>query len=75
MIFIFHLTDEEQLLLKDYSLKNISITPDCELVIRRKQPFVQVRFQPIRWNADSSVFEKLSSFNLVIQVDDQPERR
>ncbi len=65
---------EERALLKDYSLKELSITPDCKLIVSRKQPYVQVSFQPIRWNQASSSFEKLVSFDLVIQVEDQPER-
>lgn len=68
------LTEEEQLLLKDFKAKNTRIIPDCELVIQRKQPFVQVRFEPIRWNATRSVYEKLIAFSLIIEVEDQPER-
>jgi hypothetical protein len=68
------LSGEEQLLLKGHSTKNTSISADCEIVVRRKQPYVQVRLQPVRWNPATSVFEKLVSFDLVVDVEDQPER-
>ncbi|MCB2207838.1 MAG: type IX secretion system sortase PorU [Bacteroidetes bacterium] len=68
------LSEKEQDLMKDHNLKEASIIPTCELVISRKQPYVQVSFQPIRWNVATSVFEKLISFDLVIQVEEQPER-
>jgi len=68
------LSGEEQLLLKDYSHKDIRIAAECDIVVRRKQPFAQVRLQPVRWNESKSVFEKLVSFTLVVDVEDLPER-
>jgi len=68
------LSNEEQLLLKDLSEKEITISAESELVIFRKQPFVQLRLKPVRWNEEQSAFEKLVSFDLVINVEDLPER-
>lgn len=68
------LTVEEQYLLIDYSIKKTSISAVCELVVQRKQPYVQVRLQPIRWNAEISAFEKLVSFKVVINVEELPDR-
>jgi len=68
------LSAEEQLLLKDDTHKNTHIASECDIVVRRKQPFVQIRLQPLKWNVEKSVFEKLVSFTLVVDVEDQPER-
>jgi hypothetical protein len=68
------LTTEEQSLLKDYSQKELSINPECKLIVSRKQPYVQVSFQPVRWSQAHGAFEKLVSFDLVVEVEDQPDR-
>jgi len=68
------LTKEEQMLLKDFPEKETTISSECEFVIFRKQPYVQIRIKPVRWNEEQSAFEKLVSFNIVINVEDLPER-
>ena len=68
------LTAEEQLLLKDMPKNEIAVSSESELVLFRKQPYVQVRIKPVRWNEEQLAFEKLVSFDIVINVEDLPER-
>ena len=67
------LTIEETLLLKNLEVPD-TIIADCEITVTREQPYVQVRLQPVRWNARKAVFEKLISFTVIINVEDLPER-
>jgi len=68
------LSNDEQQLLKNFLEEKITITSESEVVVFRKQPFVQLRFKPVRWNEEQLAFEKLVSFDLVINVEDIPER-
>ena len=68
------LSEAEQLLVNSHDIeKSTEIIPQCHIMVVRKQPYVQLRLVPVRWNEKLSVFEKLVSFDVIIFVDDLPE--
>jgi hypothetical protein len=42
------------------------------IVISRKEPFVRLEILPVRWNNQKQIFEKLVSFETIIEVEDIP---
>jgi len=60
----------EQLLFDEQNLPDTEISIKSALIVSRKQPFANIEFIPLRWNAEKRIVEKLVSFDLVIQIDD-----
>ncbi len=62
---------EQQLLLaQGYDLE--AIMPEASVVLSRKEPLAYVEFIPLRLNPESQIPEKLISFVVVTDVEDQP---
>ena len=66
-------TSETALLLKA-NRPDTSFNVHGSIVISRKEPFVRVEVLPIRWNEKKQIFEKLLSFEIVVEVEDLPQR-
>ncbi len=60
----------ESELLDNAKFVNDEILVNASIVISRKEPMAQVSFIPIRWNEKLSIYEKLVSFDLEIDVKD-----
>ena len=60
---------EKSVLLKnEFKHKNFDVK--AELVLNRKEPFARVEVIPVRWNNDLQQYEKLISFDIVIEITD-----
>ncbi len=69
------LSDAEQMLMDQHNIKKQTILkPECNIMVARKQPYVQLRLIPVKWNEEKAEFEKLISFDVIIFVEDMPER-
>ena len=64
---------ETELLLK-IKKPDTTISIQESIVISRKEPFARVEIVPIKWNNKKQIFEKLVSFETVIEVEDIPMR-
>ena len=71
--FIPATAPEIEILLK-LNKVDTAIAVQGTIVISRKEPFVRVEITPIRWNIKKGIFEKLLSFETVIEVEDIPMR-
>ncbi len=72
-IFIPSTAAETEILLKTDGI-DTSFLAIGSIVISRKEPFTRVDILPIRWNENKQIFEKLISFEIIIEVEDLPER-
>ena len=66
-------TYEEEVLLKKFEYTDTIININSRLLVSRKEPFVQCELIPIRWNPITYSYEKLVSFDIVIDVVDEIE--
>ena len=67
-------TAAETAILLKLAKPDTSITAHGSIVISRKEPFVRVEIIPVKWNNKKKIFEKLLSFEIVIEVEDLPMR-
>ena len=70
-IFIPATSAETEILLKS-KRPDTTISVQSTIVISRKEPFARVEILPVKWNSKKQIFEKLLSFDLVIEVEDLP---
>ena len=60
----------EAKLLAENAFSDTIFRISSQLVISRKEPFANVEVIPVRWNAKKQLYEKLLSFEIVIEVTD-----
>ncbi len=41
------------------------------IVMSRKQPYASINFVPLRWNEEKGIVEKLQSFTLIVEIEDE----
>ena len=63
-------THDEERILHTIGFSDTSIIVSAGIVISRKEPMVRVEFVPIRWNVSKQIFEKLTKFDVLIEVVD-----
>lgn len=61
----------EASLITDEFMPKSDLTIKSSIVITRKQPYASVKFVPLRWNEEKKIVEKLLSFDVVLDVDDE----
>lgn len=61
----------EMILLTEEFKPGNEIVINSSIVMSRKEPFASVYFVPLRWNEKRSVVEKLISFDIVIELEDE----
>jgi len=66
-------TDFENGLLHANNFTDTSFSVSSQLALSRKAPFARVEIVPVRWNALSSQYEKLISFEIKVEVVEKPE--
>ncbi len=65
--------DNEIILLEDRDLISADIEVRTSIVFERKKPFADISFVPIRKNPEKGIFEKLLSFELVLEIKQGPQ--
>ena len=70
-IFIPATAAETEILMKS-TAPDTTVSVQSTIVISRKVPFARVEILPIKWNSKKQIFEKLLSFDLVVEVEDLP---
>ncbi len=68
--FFIPVSQKEENILSAVLFNDTSVNVSARIVISRKQPMAQVEFTPIRWNVKKHIFEKLTDFDIVINVVD-----
>lgn len=63
----------ESKILNVTGLKDTIINVSANIVISRKEPWVQVELMPVKWNAFKQCFEKLVEFDVIVDVKDLAE--
>ena len=53
-----------------FDITDTVINVNARIVIMRKEPMVQIKFIPIRWNPSKQIFEKLVKFDILADVDE-----
>lgn len=65
-------TESEKKLLLQQGFNDTSFSINANLALSRKEPFTFVDVVPVRWNVEKQIFEKLVSFDIIIEVEDIP---
>lgn len=61
----------EATLIADEFMPKSDLSIKSSIVMSRKQPYASVDFAPLRWNKEKKVVEKLLSFDVVLELDDE----
>ncbi len=65
-------TPEESAVLKNGNFTNNDFVAKANVSVSRKQPYATVSIIPVRWNEKLKRYEKLVSFEIVLEITDKP---
>ena len=61
---------EEARILQSSGYADTSFAHRVQMVLSRKEPFAWVDLIPVRWNQELGIYEKLLSFEIILEVED-----
>ncbi len=61
----------ESEILKEGNFSNADFVAKASISVSRKQPYALVNIIPVRWNNDLKLYEKLVSFEVVLEINDK----
>jgi len=69
-VFVQASDAETKLLLDKNEKPDENIKLNADVIISQKQPYANVKFTPLRWNSSLNIVEKLVSYEIIIEVDE-----